>query len=698
MRAYCVLLLLCTSAAAADLPQDLRTAFPTTATNAFAPAVGRDLTTDFVVTPKISAAVQAQLDAKQRAYTAAELNLRTLEARIEDERARVEYASAEVERQRLQAKRATAKVVTATRMGFPTDDLIAEAERTATAVLTAEKNRDAAVRELDATREALPSQKAAVDTLAKELEGLRQQYKPRGMPLHKTDVIVQFLPTTSITAIKEFIERYHLSVTDVIPEFYTIVVKQQGDAPTVASEPLSIRVLLERLRSNPIVHTAAPDLLVGPQLLPRSVATTGTHEANNARRYDWTWSGAPAGVIDGTIAFRIAHFPQAWNFNAAIDRQPRVRVAVVDDGFAPHDDLTTTVLPSTKNLVAWHGTHVAGIINATFDNQKGIDGCAPYAELITVAIPRVDAALDPDQVGMALVRNMMHAVADVFHYNNTVASNQRVRIINVSYGYNWNTWGIDPTYPVYANEIQSVANFFYLPLEDHPDVIIVSAAGNSSVPGNALHAQWGSPLNWIAYHPDPLTPNTPVPNVIVVGSVNSKLQRSSFSNSNSFIAAVGEGILSLGDHGGYVAADGTSQAAPQVAGTLAALWAYNPALTVSELLAALGIDRTGIHPPVLDAFRSLRHARPDWATTLADINNDGHLDAADVIAFHDALQRAKADPATAVFSRADLNGSGMLADANDATDIDGAMMTDTDVFVAAWVANGGSPAIRQQLQ
>ena len=78
--------------------------------------------------------------------------------------------------------------------------------------------------------------------------------------------------------------------------------------------------------------------------------------------------------------------PEAWEYR---DRMSQVRVLVLDTSFYKnHEDLNFLIGPSPQARLAvpYHGTHVAGIIGATWDNNRGVAGIAPNVYMYGVQL------------------------------------------------------------------------------------------------------------------------------------------------------------------------------------------------------------------------------------------------------------------------------------------------------------------------
>jgi len=218
-----------------------------------------------------------------------------------------------------------------------------------------------------------------------------------------------------------------------------------------------------------------------------------------------------------------------------------VTVAVVDTGVkASHTDLDTVltgtdfVTPDTNaNDENGHGTHVAGVIAATYDNKKGIAGMAPKAKILPVRV------LDKDGAGTSanVAKGILYAVS------------KGAKVINLSLGTTANSTAMQAAV---AEAIKK-------------NVLVVAAAGNR---GCTLT---GSPTEYPAN----------LPGVVGVGAVDKSLNKASFSSCGSWVdvTAPGAAIISttirnsigLGCSAStdYCTLNGTSFATPYVAAAAA---------------------------------------------------------------------------------------------------------------------------------
>lgn len=336
------------------------------------------------------------------------------------------------------------------------------------------------------------------------------------------------------------------------------------------------------LSSNPSVESVEPDLL--RRSTARRQATSTLAKAATALK------------TQAAVTPNDTLYPQQWNLHDAkgistpeawaTTQGSGVTVAVIDSGIVKHPDLDANVLPGydfiTEPSIArdgngrdadptdqgnweeagvcaadseasesnWHGTHVAGSIAAIMNNKRGIAGVAPNAKILPLRALGMCGGYDSD-IADAMVWAAGGTVEGV------PANTHPAQIINLSLG------GEGTCPATYSKAIAEV---------NKRGAILVVAAGNDNQDTSKI-----APAN--------------CGGSIVVGSTNQKGQRSDFSNYGKIVdvSAPGDGIMSTVDLGttvstgaGYTEYDGTSMAAPQVAGIIALMKSVDPSLTADR--------------------------------------------------------------------------------------------------------------------
>jgi minor extracellular protease Epr len=222
-----------------------------------------------------------------------------------------------------------------------------------------------------------------------------------------------------------------------------------------------------------------------------------------------------------------------------------VKIAIIDSGVASHQDLKikegVSFVGDSYTDGHGHGTHIAGIIAAQH-NGFGVAGIAPNAEIYAVK------AIEDD--GFGSVDTIIQAIDWSIHND--------MDLINLSFG---DLESSDALHEAIKQAKQA-------------GILIIASSGNE---GTAQGT--GNTMIYPARHEE----------VIAVASVNKNLKRSTFSSTgedNDF-AAPGEDIYSTYLNGQYATYQGTSLAAPHIAGLFALLMEQFPYLNEEELYAAM---------------------------------------------------------------------------------------------------------------
>jgi thermitase len=266
--------------------------------------------------------------------------------------------------------------------------------------------------------------------------------------------------------------------------------------------------------------------------------------------YQWYLYNAPGVVQPPGAGLPIfgadVDAPQAWSRTLGSDV---VRIAVVDTGIdAGHPDLAGKVVAAanftdsnTTQDLSGHGTHVAGVAAASFDNSIGIAGMAPDARLMDIKVLAVD------QTGGTT--GDCADVADGVVW----ATDHGANVLNLSLG--------SPT-PCLALELA-------VQYATSHGALVVAAAGNEGSTSRFYPAAF--------------------PDVLSVAATTNQDQLAGFSNRGASwvdVAAPGDGIVSTlptFDNGsgavGYGFMSGTSMAAPIVSGIAALIWGQMPPAT-----------------------------------------------------------------------------------------------------------------------
>ncbi|KWF23166.1 S8 family peptidase [Burkholderia ubonensis] len=288
------------------------------------------------------------------------------------------------------------------------------------------------------------------------------------------------------------------------------------------------------------------------------------------------------------------NLPAAWTRTKGA---PTVVTAVLDTGYRPHPDLLPNLLQSqgysfitsvntsnngrgrspdatdpgdwvtqqelddasgpfyhcasSPSSSSWHGTRVAGVIGAAANNNTGIAGVSWLGKILPVRVLGKCGGVTSD------IADAMRWAAGI-PVSGVPTNSNPAKVINLSLG---GTGACSQTFQQAIDDVTALG------------VTVVVAAGN-----DGLSTGFDQPANCRG--------------VIAVGANDATGRRASFSNFGSDVAlsAPGVNILSTSNSGTttpgsdvYGLADGTSLAAPQVAGVAALMLAVNGNLTPAQI-------------------------------------------------------------------------------------------------------------------
>ncbi len=567
----------------------------------------------------------------------------------------------------------------------------------------------------------------------------------------RNSYIIQLKPNFTEQQLKVLLAKYNLTITSGRSSYFLLRVQRNvavtgsGDAEKL-SDILNQQIIRD-LRREPIVATATVDTTVTRPSVPQS---SNTKVERDGTVYNWSWKNDPtnaqgtAGLtasvpttqLEGNWGLKAIRLPPVWTivarYREAKPNLVRPKLAIIDTGFAKHEDLAINLLDSpnvvgagpvasslSPNCVTAHGNHVAGIAGAVHGNGLGIDGVIPQAKID--AVPWSDLLIKNDDPGATSEETrttyFSQALFAIVSYVERFAHSD-LRVVNVSLGYNFGarpvTEGDPEKIAGLKDTIEAQAIMFASLAKKHENsILFVSAAGNDSRGRAAPYdAKWSSPIVWAATQ---LPPSRRPKNILIVEAYDRGGQRLEDSNIGGHVAAPGVDILSTlwpGDNA-YGACLGTSMASPHASGLATLLFELDPSKKPAKIAAI--IKRSAIKPskapdapvvqgaPRLDALEAVLRLSPDNLTRLADFNRDGKVDIDDLKILAKQMAVFADNRANGTAFTEDLNGDGVvdghecnwpLVDLNgsgtaslaltDAKLVRGMYRTDLDVMALAW--------------
>jgi hypothetical protein len=471
------------------------------------------------------------------------------------------------------------------------------------------------------------------------------EFSDDGFALSRTDLVLSFNDTTTLDEANALLDQYGARVVGSVPAGALLLLRLP-DAP----DPVPVVMAWLELQQDPRVDgVMVNDAFMALERLPPH-NEQGTLNAPGP----WFWTSAaaannsqPTAQKPGSWGLQVARFPQVWNLLDWIQRDgSKVTLGVLDAGFSAQLDLG--LLSSLTRSASDHGTGVAGVIAAVWDNRSVAEGAFSFVASRS-SVPTLlygDAALVnsgqspewmflPNQLGAVLeapvgggtTNGLSNIVTghNLEHLVRMVADHKySIRAINNSYGASdFLSHVQDPKHPgvlcqdpttirikaidnalraprtgasttyIWSTHIDMWGNFFYKVLQaadPEGKVVFVASAGN---------ANWNNcPNPYLAKH------NSPIANVAEryggrYLSVMATAQAGGpyvTSDTGGSLAAPGECIRTTEDPDGTnmdfdVAKCQFADMGASYADTLAATWS-GTSLAAPYVTAAVGILTT----------------------------------------------------------------------------------------------------------
>ncbi|MCM3633217.1 MULTISPECIES: S8 family peptidase [Paenibacillus] len=347
---------------------------------------------------------------------------------------------------------------------------------------------------------------------------------------YEKEVVVKFNSTLTDDQIKKLKQETHCIRAEKIGETYILT-----------SDKLSTEELIAYLKENWPVSFVEPHYIY-----LTNEETTATFIPNDSlfSRYQWNITNI--------------HAETGWNISRGSED---VIIAVLDSGVqSNHPDLSARLLAGynvndgSTNAAdeLGHGTHVAGIIGASVDNQEGIAGVTWYNSVLPVKVLNSSGAGSTYSVAQGIIW----------------ATDQGAKVINMSLG-NYAS----------GDFLHEAIKYAY-----ERDVVLVAATGNDNTNRPGYPAAY--------------------PEVFAVGATTSGKQRAAFSNYGDYVDVVapGDSIASTYIGGQYAALSGTSMASPHVAALAGLIRSVNPSLTNTEVMDIMRQTATDLGDPGYDQY------------------------------------------------------------------------------------------------
>ncbi|GEN46325.1 S8 family peptidase [Alkalibacillus haloalkaliphilus] len=321
------------------------------------------------------------------------------------------------------------------------------------------------------------------------------------------------------------------------------------------------------------------DVLHSFDLLPVYHLNLTDGQANGLQNHphiEHVESNADAKAFSQTVPWGVPHVQGTTAQDAGYTGNG-VKVAILDTGIdASHEDLNVvggySVFDDSANNDPFydgsgHGTHVAGTV-AALDNNVGVLGVAPQSDLYAVKVLNNSGSGSYAGIAEGLEWSIQNDMD----------------IVNMSLG---------------GSQSSSILEA-YTDLANDEGVLVVAAAGNSGNRGGNNDSV-GYPAKYDS--------------AIAVAAIDQNNNRATFSSTGPAVelSAPGVNVLSTVPGDNYDSYNGTSMAAPHVAGVAAQVWDAKPHLSNTELRELLQQTAQNLGPShryghgLVQSFEAISH-------------------------------------------------------------------------------------------
>jgi len=372
-----------------------------------------------------------------------------------------------------------------------------------------------------------------------------------GVDYARSEVIVKFKAGTLSTQMSALQQSLGVRVLETTQTSGTQLWTIEGG--------MSVEQVIAALDRNPQLEYVEPNYILSANLIPNDTdfdqlwglnntgQTGGTPDADIDAPEAWditTGNGQVVGVIDSGVDYT---HPDLVN-NIWINPGEIANNGIDDDGNGYIDDVHGYDFVNNDGDPMdddSHGTHVAGTIAAEGNNSLGVIGVAPNTQIMALKFL--------DNTGSGSTFDAIQAI-------------EYATMMKLDYGVNINitnnSWGGGGFSQALSDAIAAAGAAGQL---------FIAAAGNSGVNNDS-----------IPHYPS----NYNLDNIISVAATDHNDQLAGFSNFGATsvdLGAPGVNILSTVPGGGYASFNGTSMAAPHVAGVAALLLSQDSTLTALDV-------------------------------------------------------------------------------------------------------------------